>query len=565
MPAIDHFAHVAEEEREDQRADVRAVDVGVGHDDDLVVAEFGDIEIAGADTGTEGRDHQADFLGGQHLVETRALDVEDLALERKHCLESAIASLLRGAAGRITFDEVDLAETRIALLAIGELARQRRGIERAFATRQVASLARRFACTRGLDDLLDDPFDLARVLFEELAETLSDDLFDPRFHVRGDELVFRLRGEFRIADLDADDGGESFADVVAFERQLQFLQHAGFLDVLVHRPGQRAFEADEVRAAVEVLDRVGEAEDVFGIAFVPLQRNLDPFTVALVADEDRVVVQRRLVLVQILHERDDAAFVAELVMLLRAVVVNLDVHAGVEERQLAQALRERVVVHLGDGEDRRIRFEHDARAAFRRFLAALDRRDRNAALVSLTPDVAVAMDLELEPFGQEVDDRNADAVQTARHFVRVVVELTAGMELGHDDFGGGAIFFFVQVDRNAAAVVLDGDRIVEMDRHRYAIRVAGEGFVDRIVDDLVHHVMQTGDVIGVTDVHARAFAYGIESFEDFDVFSGVGCVGRIGRGFCVIVGHREVTFRACCTTGLKTLNFTMKIPSQAKS
>ena len=37
---LDEFGHLAEEESQQQRADVAAVDVGVGHDDDLLVAQL---------------------------------------------------------------------------------------------------------------------------------------------------------------------------------------------------------------------------------------------------------------------------------------------------------------------------------------------------------------------------------------------------------------------------------------------------------------------------------------------------------------------------------------------
>ena len=99
MAAFDHFLHVAEEERQDQRADVRAVDVGVRHDDDLVVAELLDGEVVAADARAEGSDHQADLVGGEHLVEARLLHVENLSLQRKNRLEAPVAALLRGAAG----------------------------------------------------------------------------------------------------------------------------------------------------------------------------------------------------------------------------------------------------------------------------------------------------------------------------------------------------------------------------------------------------------------------------------------------------------------------------------
>ena len=56
-----------------------------------------------------------------------------------------------------------------------------------------------------------------------------------------------------------------------------------------------------------------------------------------------------------------------------------------------------------------------------------------ALLVVLPPDLAVAVDLGLQPLRQGVDDRHADAVQAARDLVGVVVELAAGVRLGQDD------------------------------------------------------------------------------------------------------------------------------------
>ena len=149
-------AHLAEEERQQQSADMRAVDVGVGHDDDLVIAQLVDIEVVAADAGAERRDQRADLLARQHLVEARALDVEDLAAQRQHRLELAVAALLGGAAGRIALDDEDLRLRGVALLAIGELAGQAGDVERAFAARQFARLARRLARLRRLDHLADD-------------------------------------------------------------------------------------------------------------------------------------------------------------------------------------------------------------------------------------------------------------------------------------------------------------------------------------------------------------------------------------------------------------------------
>ena len=205
VAALDQLRHLAEEEGEQQRADMGAVDVGVRHDDDLVVAELVDVELVGADAGAERGDQRADLLGGDHLVEAGALDIEDLAAERQHRLVLAVAALLGRAAGRIALDDEELGLGRIALLAVGELAGQRGHVEGALAAGQLARLARRLARRGGLDDLADDDLRFRRMLLEPGAEGVVDEALDHRPNLGGDQLVLGLRGEFRVGHLDRED------------------------------------------------------------------------------------------------------------------------------------------------------------------------------------------------------------------------------------------------------------------------------------------------------------------------------------------------------------------------
>jgi hypothetical protein len=142
---------------------------------------------------------------------------------------------------------------------------------------------------------------------------------------------------------------------------------------------------------------------------------------------------------------------------------------------------------------------------------------------------SVARDRERQGAGQGIDHRDADAVQSARDLVRVVIELSARVQHGHDDLGRGAVLLPVNVGRNAAAVVRDGHRFVGMDRDDDAVAVAGEGFVDRVVDDLENHVVKASAVIGVADVHAGPLADGLETFQHLD-FGGIVGVFRGGPG-----------------------------------
>ena len=119
-----------------------------------------------------------------------------------------------------------------------------------------------------------------------------------------------------------------------------------------------------------------------------------------------------------------------------ALIGEIDAHAGVEEGQLAQALGKDVVFELDVREDDRRRLEAHARAGAVAGAGDGERRDRFAQAVFLLVEFAIAVDGELQHFGERVDDGDADAVQAARDFVGTVVELTARVQDGHDDFGG---------------------------------------------------------------------------------------------------------------------------------
>ena len=139
---------MAEEEGQQQRADVRAVHVGVRHDDDAVIAQLGRIELI-ADPGAQRGDQRADLVVLQHLVQPRPLDVEDLAAQRQDRLEAPVASLLALSRRPIALDDVELRLGRVALGAVGQLAGQGEALQRALALHQLARLARGLARARG--------------------------------------------------------------------------------------------------------------------------------------------------------------------------------------------------------------------------------------------------------------------------------------------------------------------------------------------------------------------------------------------------------------------------------
>ena len=82
----------------------------------------------------------------------------------------------------------------------------------------------------------------------------------------------------------------------------------------------------------------------------------------------------------------------------------------------------------------------------------------------------------------------------------------------------------MDIHRYSTAVVCDGDGLVLVNFHGDIRAVTRQGFVDGVVDDLEDHVVKTGPVIGVANVHSGAFSDGVEAFQDLD-FTGVVNVG----------------------------------------
>ena len=92
---LDQRAHEPEQQRQQQRADVLAVDVGVGHQHDLVVAQLVEVEVLAGCRCRSAEISACTSLFGQHLVDAGLLDVEDLAADRQDRLGLRVAAAAR--------------------------------------------------------------------------------------------------------------------------------------------------------------------------------------------------------------------------------------------------------------------------------------------------------------------------------------------------------------------------------------------------------------------------------------------------------------------------------------
>ena len=189
-----------------------------------------------------------------------------------------------------------------------------------------------------------------------------------------------------------------------------------------------------------------------------------------------------------------------------------------ERRVLAENLRVGMEAHLGA-------------APVRRAADLLQLALRLAALERHFVQRLVARDLDLEPVGEGVGDRDADAVQAAGGLVDLGVEFAARMQRRHDDFERGLVLELrMRIDRDAAAVIVDADKAAGFQFDLDPGGVAGQRLVHGVVDHFREQMMQRL-LVGAADIHAGAAAHRLEPLQHLDMLGGVAAVraARFGR------------------------------------
>ena len=381
----------------------------------------------------------------------------------------------------------------------------------------------------GQNDLLHDGLGILGILLQIVAQRRGHRLIDGGRNLVVAQLGLGLALELRLLHLHRNHGRETLAEVVAVDVELQLREHARILGVLLERTGQRTAEARQVRAALDGVDVIYIGVYVLREGIVVLHGHLHRNAVLLGVEVDDLVDDRRAARgVEILHELLETLFRIEVVvdvfavLVLAALVRQVQVYSLVQERQLAQTVGQNFVFVFGrEREDAAVGLEGDGGAPVGALADDLDLRGGRALAVALAVNLAVAaVNLRDEQGRKRVHARYAHAVQTARNLVAALVELAAGMEHGQHHFERRFALLFVVVGRDAAAVVAYGDGIIFVDRHVDVGTVAGQRLVDRVVDYLIDQMVQTL-LTNVADIHGGALAHRFEALKDLNIRRGI--------------------------------------------
>ncbi|GIW42317.1 MAG: hypothetical protein KatS3mg076_2894 [Candidatus Binatia bacterium] len=247
-------------------------------------------------------------------------------------------------------------------------------------------------------------------------------------------------------------------------------------------------------------------------------------------------MDRRFRPVQVPDEFLDPAVVEELVRLAGALIENLDPDTAVEERELAEPLREDVEAEGRVRENQGVGLEGHLGAVLVGLADDLEGTQRLPSLVTLDVDVTLALDLDLEVLREGVHDRESHSVEAAGHLVGLAVEFPPGVQLREHHLRRRHPFLGVRVHRDAAPVVLHAHASVEVKGDPDPVTCPGERLVDGVVHHFENEMVET-PLGSVADVHAGPLSNGLEPLEDTDVGSVVVVVPSLFQPHQASVGR----------------------------
>ena len=202
MSLLDQLWHLPIEKGQKQGPDVRAVDIGISHQNDAVIAQFFRFVFIFANAGSERGYQSGNGFAGNEFLETGLFHIEYFAAQGKNCLKFPVTPLLGRSAGGISFDEVKLGKCRVFFLAVCQFSRQAHPIKQTFTTRHFTGPPSSIARARSLDNLAGDHFGVRRTFGKEFSKPLGNNLFDGRTRFGRNQLHFCLGGKLRIRHFD---------------------------------------------------------------------------------------------------------------------------------------------------------------------------------------------------------------------------------------------------------------------------------------------------------------------------------------------------------------------------
>ena len=180
-----------------------SVNIGIGHDHDLVVSQLRQVDSLRVFLSTDGHAKGgvdiADFLALESPVLHGFLDVENLTPQRKDGLEGTVTTNFGSSAGGIALNEEELALGRILVGAVGKLAGKAAAAHDGLALHKLTGLACSVTGCGSQNHLLHYQFGILGILLEISLERCRSSCRHSSHHLAVAELGLGLALELRLS------------------------------------------------------------------------------------------------------------------------------------------------------------------------------------------------------------------------------------------------------------------------------------------------------------------------------------------------------------------------------
>ena len=265
-------------------------------------------------------------------------------------------------------------------------------------------------------------------------------------------------------------------------------------------------------AALLRIDIINIGEDVLVIGVAVLHSHLNDDTALFALQINGLGIDFILILVDKFHKFDNASGKMEgFAASLGPLVSKGNGNALIQKGQLANTQTQGFIAVFRFRKNTGIRFKMHRCAGSIAFALNIQ-LFRGMSLLKLNAvALAAAAYFYFHMLAQCVNAGNAHAVQAAGNLIAAVAEFAAGVQHRHNDLDGRLLFLFHFIHRNAAAIINDRNAVILMDDDLDIGAVSGQGFVDAVVHNLVHQVVQTAGR-RTADIHGRSFTHCFQAF-----------------------------------------------------
>ena len=234
------------------------VDIGIGHDDNLVVAQL--LQIYGfriflrSNRNSQGLKDHLDFFTFKYPMHHGFLHVQNLSAQRQNRLKTPVPSLFSRSTRRVSLYQKNLTLCRIVIRTVSQLTRQSGSAQYRFTLYQLPGFPGSMTGRSSKDHFIHNGFCLLGMLLQIILQCRSNRLCNRCSNLRIPQLGLRLSFKLRFGHLYRNDCRQTFPKIIAVDIEFQFRKHSVFFGIRLQSSRQSTLKAGQMRTAFDGID-----------------------------------------------------------------------------------------------------------------------------------------------------------------------------------------------------------------------------------------------------------------------------------------------------------------------